>query len=196
MASRHGVVHRGWGTRPVRGSYGCGLWKGIMMGWDQFQNHLRFTVGMGDRVRLWHDRWCGDMALKDTFPTLFECASHQDAFLNEVMVRQNGRVVWNVSFTCNFNDWEMDYVLVFLTLIESKAPLREVEDGSWWHLRQNDGLTFVHSMTIFRILLLLFFLGRVFGAPKLLVGFVSLFEWQLGIRFLLMTIFPSGVTPW
>ena len=25
----------------------------------------------------------------------------------------------------------------FLTLIESKAPLREVEDESWWHLRQN-----------------------------------------------------------
>jgi hypothetical protein len=42
-----------------------------------------------------------------------------------------------VSFTRNFNDWEMDFVVVFLNLIESKALLREVEDGSWWHLRQN-----------------------------------------------------------
>ncbi len=49
------------------------------------------------------------------------------------MVWQNGRVVWNVSFTRNFNDWEMDFVVVFLNLIESKALLREVEDGSWWH---------------------------------------------------------------
>ena len=58
-------------------------------------------------------------------------------FLNDVMVRHNGRVVWNVSFRRNFNDWEMDSVVEFLTLIESKAPLWEVEDGSWWHLRKN-----------------------------------------------------------
>ncbi len=55
------------------------------------------------------------------------------------------------------------------------------------------GLTFVHSMTLFGILLTLFFLGRVFGAPKLLVGFVSLFGQRLGIRFLLMTIFQAGL---
>uniref|UniRef100_A0A2N9FLS3 Reverse transcriptase domain-containing protein n=1 Tax=Fagus sylvatica TaxID=28930 RepID=A0A2N9FLS3_FAGSY len=32
VASRHGAVHGGWGTGQVRGSYGCGLWKGIMLG--------------------------------------------------------------------------------------------------------------------------------------------------------------------
>uniref|UniRef100_A0A2N9FGG2 Reverse transcriptase domain-containing protein n=1 Tax=Fagus sylvatica TaxID=28930 RepID=A0A2N9FGG2_FAGSY len=123
VASRHGVVNGGWCTCQVQSSYGCGLWKGIMMGWDQFHKHLRFTVSRGDRVRLWHDCWCGDMALKDVFPNIFECASHKNAFLNEVMVRHNGRVVWNVSFMRNFNDWEMDSVVEFLTLIESKAPL-------------------------------------------------------------------------
>jgi hypothetical protein len=137
VASRHGVVNGGWCTCQVRGSDGCGLWKGIMTGWNQFHKHLRFTVGKGDRVRLWHDCWCGDRALKDVFPTIFEYASHKDAFLNDVMVRHNGRVVWNVSFMRNFNDWELDFVVEFFTLIESKAPLREVEDGSWWHLRKN-----------------------------------------------------------
>ena len=71
MASRHGVVNGGWCTCQVRGSYGCGLWKGTMTGWNQFHKHLRFTVSMGDRVRLWHDCWCGDWALKDVFPTIF-----------------------------------------------------------------------------------------------------------------------------
>ena len=99
MASRHGVVDGGWCSCQVRGSYGCSLWKGIMIGWDQFHKHLRFTVGRGDRVRLWHDCWCGDMALKDIFPNLFECASHKDAFMNEVLSWHNGKVVWNVSFT-------------------------------------------------------------------------------------------------
>ena len=58
------------------------------------------------------------------------------------------------------------------------------------------GLTFVHSMKLFVILLMLLFLGRVFGAPKLLVGFISLFGRRLGIRFLLVIILPSGVTLW
>uniref|UniRef100_A0A2N9GAG5 Reverse transcriptase domain-containing protein n=1 Tax=Fagus sylvatica TaxID=28930 RepID=A0A2N9GAG5_FAGSY len=137
VASRYGVVNGGWCTSQVRGPYGCGLWKGIMRGWNHFHNHLRFTVGRGDRVRLWHDCWCGDRALKDVFPSIFECASQKDAFLNEVMVRHNGRVVWNVSFLRNFNDWEIDFVVQFLNLIESKAPLQEVEDGPWWHLRKN-----------------------------------------------------------
>uniref|UniRef100_A0A2N9ERZ7 Protein arginine N-methyltransferase n=1 Tax=Fagus sylvatica TaxID=28930 RepID=A0A2N9ERZ7_FAGSY len=64
-------------------------------------------------------------------------ASHKDAFLSEVVVRQNGSVIWNVTFVCNFNDWEMDTVVSFLNLLESKTPVREVEDGSWWHLRRN-----------------------------------------------------------
>ena len=55
-------------------------------------------------MRLWHNHWCGDMAFKDVFPDLFTCASHKDTFLNEVMVRQNGSVIWNVTFVRNFND--------------------------------------------------------------------------------------------
>ncbi len=108
-----------------------------MLGWDHFSTYLRYTVGMGDRVCLWHDRWCGDMVLKEVFPTLFACATHKDAFLSEVMVRWYGRVIWNVTFGRNFNDWEMDTVATFLKMLESKSPVREVADGSWWHLRRN-----------------------------------------------------------
>ena len=153
-----------------------------MLGWDNFNTYLRFTVGMGNRVRLWHDRWCGDVVLKEVFPTLFACASHKDAFLSVVMVRQNGRVIWNVTFGCNFNDWEMDIVTTFLHMIESKTPMREVENGSWWHLRRN-GRFDIRSMKLFVFLLKLFSLGKVFGVLKLPVGFDSLFGRRLGIRF-------------
>ena len=84
----------------------------------------------------------------------------------------------------------------FLTLIESKAPLREVEDGSWWHLRKNGRFDIRSFYEALRDSPHVVFVGRVFGAPKLLVGFVSLFGRRLGIRFLLVTIFPSEVTPW
>jgi hypothetical protein len=137
MAARYGVVGGGWCTRQVRGPHGCGLWKGIMLGWEHFSTYMSYTVGMGDRVHLWHDRWCGDMVLKEVFPTLFSCAIHKDALLSEVMVRQYGRVIWNVTFGRNFNDWEMDRVATFLNMLEAKSPIREVVDGSWWHLRRN-----------------------------------------------------------
>ena len=137
MAARYGAVGGGWCTRQVRGPHGCGLWKGIMVGWEPFSTYMRYIVGMGDRVRLWHDRWCGDMVLKEVFPTLFSCATNKDAFLSEVMVRQHGRVIWNVTFGRNFNDWEMATVTTFLNMLEFKSPIREVADGSWWQLRRN-----------------------------------------------------------
>jgi hypothetical protein len=31
----------------------------------------------------------------------------------------------------------MDTVATFLKMLESKSPVREVADGSWWHLRRN-----------------------------------------------------------
>ena len=37
--------------------------------------------------------------------------------MNEELSWHNGKVVWNVSFTRNFNDWELDSVAEFLTLI-------------------------------------------------------------------------------
>uniref|UniRef100_A0A2N9FT22 Reverse transcriptase domain-containing protein n=1 Tax=Fagus sylvatica TaxID=28930 RepID=A0A2N9FT22_FAGSY len=105
--------------------------------WGGWWGLVHSPVGMGDRVHLWHDRWCGDMVLKEVFPTLFSCAIHKDALLSEVMVRQYGRVIWNVTFGRNFNDWEMDRVATFLNMLEAKSPIREVVDGSWWHLRRN-----------------------------------------------------------
>uniref|UniRef100_A0A2N9GE45 Reverse transcriptase domain-containing protein n=1 Tax=Fagus sylvatica TaxID=28930 RepID=A0A2N9GE45_FAGSY len=35
----------GWGTKPIRGAYGCGLWKGIMLGWDDYFQHVEFVIG-------------------------------------------------------------------------------------------------------------------------------------------------------
>ncbi len=137
LIARYGAACGGWSTGLVRGSHGCGLWKGIMQGWERFNAHLRYKVGIGDRVRLWHDQWCGDVTLKEAYPVLYECASNQAATIDEVVVRDNGRMEWNVIFKRNFNDWELNDVVSFLNLIQSHLPFRELADGIRWNLTKS-----------------------------------------------------------
>ncbi len=136
LVARHGAACGGWSTGLVRGSHGCGLWKGTMLGWESINAHLRYKVGIDDRVRLWHDKWCGDVILKEAFPMLYECASNQAATISEVVVREHGRVDWNVIFVRNFNDWELNIVVSFLHLLQSHLSSREVDDGLRWSLKK------------------------------------------------------------
>ena len=36
LVAKYGVDLGGWCTSCIRGPYGCGMWKGIMLGWNEF----------------------------------------------------------------------------------------------------------------------------------------------------------------
>jgi hypothetical protein len=71
----------GWCSNEPLGMYRVDLWNNIRKGWRKFSTHTKFDVGDGSKVRLWHDLWCGNMALKDTFPDLFGIACAKDTFV-------------------------------------------------------------------------------------------------------------------
>ena len=51
----------GWTSKLNRGVHGCGLWRSIRMGLKVFSKNIRFEVGVGDRVKLWTNHWCGSL---------------------------------------------------------------------------------------------------------------------------------------
>ncbi len=77
-----------------------------MLGWDEYFQHIEFVVGLGNRIRFWQDKWCGDMALMDRFSSLYACSSHREVTIASILMRPaaGGPCEWNVIFGRDFND--------------------------------------------------------------------------------------------
>uniref|UniRef100_A0A2N9EFC4 Reverse transcriptase zinc-binding domain-containing protein n=1 Tax=Fagus sylvatica TaxID=28930 RepID=A0A2N9EFC4_FAGSY len=124
-----------------------------MFGWNDYFQHIEFVVGLGNRIRFWQDKWCGDRALLDRFPTLYACSSHREVTIDSVLIRPNagGLCEWNVTFGRDFNDWEIDLVVEFFQLLASNTPSNEGPDGLRWKGRK-DGIftsrSFYHVLNV------------------------------------------------
>ena len=56
VALKFGEEWGGWSSKLGRGVHGYGLWRSIRKGWEVFSQHIRFEVGVGDRVKFWKDQ--------------------------------------------------------------------------------------------------------------------------------------------
>ena len=152
IAEKYGVEGGGWFSKTPKGPHGCGLWKGIMSGWDFFSQKVRMIAGRGNRILFWHDLWCGETPLKTLFPVLFSCSSNKTASIESLLIRPRvGEArVWNITFIRDFNDWELDELLNFFHLIHSKIPREECPDAMSWSLHNHgrfEAKSFYHALS-------------------------------------------------
>jgi hypothetical protein len=77
----------------------------------------RFEVGDGAKVRLWHDLWCRDKALKEVFPNLYGIACAKDASVAAHLELFGGSNQWKVSFAGTTHYWEVDVFASFINLL-------------------------------------------------------------------------------
>ncbi|RVW56591.1 Clathrin heavy chain 2 [Vitis vinifera] len=84
FSGKFGEEPGGWCSQEGREAHGVGLWKSIRKVWGTFKAKTRFEVGNGRRIKFWHDVWCDDMLLKDTFPSLFTFAIAKEAWVDDV----------------------------------------------------------------------------------------------------------------
>jgi hypothetical protein len=153
IVAKYGLDCGGWMTKKPVGTHGCSLWKGIFLGWDLFNQQVELVAGLGNRIRFWHDKWCGDAPLKALFPSLFACSTSQSASIDSCLLSSGvgeGRS-WNITFLRDFNDWEVDEVLAFFTFIYSKIPAGVNPDSMRWTLCQHgefDVKSFYHALDV------------------------------------------------
>ena len=118
----------GWNTGDLRGGYGTGLWKDIRKGWHTLFQNVVFSLGDGRRLRFWKDIGCGEVALSNTFPNLFNMAAHKEASVANVWDFSRAKGGWSLVFVKDFNDWEMEEVERFLQILYRRKITSYQED--------------------------------------------------------------------
>ena len=116
--------------------YSIGSWKSIRKGWGFFKSRTRFEVGKGRRIKFWQDEWCGDVPLKDSFPSLFSFAASKELWVNDGQVVESGPIFWNSCFLRHFQDWEVNNVEELLWKLYVLGRSIRDDDKMVWKTRK------------------------------------------------------------
>jgi hypothetical protein len=85
------------------------------------------------------------------FLVLFGCSLNQNDSVASVLVPQRHGLLrdWNVTFGRSFNDWELDQVTPFFSILHSHIPRSVDVDKLHWRLNRNgtfDSRSYYHVL--------------------------------------------------
>jgi hypothetical protein len=126
------------------------------------------------------------VTLKVAFPALFGIARVKDVAVADNLEHLGDSIQWNVSFTREAHDWEVDVFVSFFQVLHSVKVSTDSEDKLWW-VSSKKGVFKVKSSFYFLVSSNgSHFPGKVFGTIKFPQGLPSL----CGSRFL------ARFSPW
>lgn len=83
IEDKYGVMEGGWGGGEGDHNVAC-VWRNITKGWVNFYKNFSFKVGDGRRISFWGHIWCGNMALKDDFLSIYRISCQREAVVHQI----------------------------------------------------------------------------------------------------------------
>jgi hypothetical protein len=130
------VGERGWSSQVRAGFHGMSFWKFISKEWHRFSSHIRLIPSDGSIINFWREVWCRSSPFLEVFPRLYSLASNKEAFIVDNFDSLTRSHQWNVSFMHSLNDWEVEDLASFYSLLYSYNLGGKV-DKIWWFPNRN-----------------------------------------------------------
>ena len=92
-------------------------------------------MGDGRKMKFWKNKWYGNFALCNSFPSLYAFAYSKEAWVVELWDPSGEEGVRSPSFSRPFNDWEVERLLLTIQgrklnpNLEDKVLWKETKDG-------------------------------------------------------------------
>ncbi|KAL7225403.1 hypothetical protein ACSBR1_020721 [Camellia fascicularis] len=106
------------------------LWKDIIsigscsnIIYNFFLGNCLIKVGNGNRIKFWHDRWCGNSCLKIDFPQLFNLSTDKEGSLYQFFVRKISSSDWFLPHRRVLYAWELAEEVRLLGVLSSAPSL-------------------------------------------------------------------------
>ena len=86
-------------------------------------------------MSFWRDKWCGDLPLCDSFPSLFALPVSKEVWVKGVWNVSEGEGSWSPQFTRHFNDWEVVEVESLLLWLRRKRVNMDEDRVLWTQVK-------------------------------------------------------------
>ncbi|XP_028126429.1 uncharacterized protein LOC114323149 [Camellia sinensis] len=106
------------------------LWKDIIsigthssIIYNNYLGNCLIKVGNGNRIKFWHDKWCGTSCLKIDFPHLFNLSTDKEGSLHQFFARKISSTDWNLPHRRVLYVWELAEEARLLGVLSSAPSL-------------------------------------------------------------------------
>lgn len=110
-----------WESRKPRKRQGCGLWKSITVGNEDFWKFISFSLGSGENICFWNDLWVGVTPLKVTFPITYRLALVHKASVDNCY--DFNKRCWDPRLRREPNDWKVGEMIRLLETLGNSILL-------------------------------------------------------------------------